>query len=94
MSSRSQSRLRKQSRLWCGHCNEYLSRAAFWKHRKAYYDVNSERWTTTKDDAATSEQEAKRGKYDPEFLQEPNLSDSSGDEDICLLYTSPSPRDA
>lgn len=82
MSSRSQSRLRKQSRLWCGHCNEYLSRAAFWKHRKAYYDVNSERWTTTKDDAATSEQEAKRGKYDPEFLQEPNLSDSSGDEDI------------
>lgn len=82
MSSRSQSRLRKQSRLWCGHCNEYLSRAAFWKQRKAYYDVNSERWTTTKDDAATSEQEAKRGKYDPEFLQEPNLSDSSGDEDI------------
>lgn len=82
MSSRSQSRLRKQSRLWCGHCNEYLSRAAFWKHRKAYYDVNSERWTTTKDDAAASEQEAKRGKYDPEFLQEPNLSDSSGDEDI------------
>lgn len=82
MSSRSQSRLSKQSRLWCGHCNEYLSRAAFWKHRKAYYDVNSERWTTTKDDAATSEQEAKRGKYDPEFLQEPNLSDSSGDEDI------------
>ena len=82
MSSKSQSRLRKQSRLWCGHCNEYLSRAAFWKHRKAYYDVNSERWTTTKDDAATSEQEAKRGKYDPEFLQEPNLSDSSGDEDI------------
>lgn len=74
--------MRKQSRLWCGHCNEYLSRAAFWKHRKAYYDVNSERWTTTKDDAATSEQEAKRGKYDPEFLQEPNLSDSSGDEDI------------
>ena len=80
MSSRSQSRLRKQSRLWCGHCNEYFSRAAFWKHQKAYYDAHSERWTTTKDDAANSEQEAKRGKYDPD--QEPNLSDSSGDEDL------------
>ena len=37
---------------------------------------------TIKDDAANSEQEAKRGKYDPEFHQEPNLSDSSGDEDL------------
>ena len=83
MSSRGQSRLRKQSRLWCGHCNGYLSRAAFWKHRKAYYDVHSERWTTTKDDAENIfEQEAKRGKYDPEFHEEPNLSDSSGDEDL------------
>ena len=82
MSLRSQSRLRKQSRLWCGHCNGYLSRAAFWKHRKAYYDVHSGRWTTTKDDAANSEQEAKSVKYDPQFHQEPNLSDFSGDEDL------------
>lgn len=82
MSSRSQSRLRKQSRLWCGHCNEYLSRAAFWKHRKAHCNVHSERWTTIKDDAENVEQEAKRGKYDPEFHGEPDLSDSSGDEDL------------
>ena len=79
---RSQSRLRKQSRLWCGHRNGYLLRAAFWKHREAYYDVHSEHWTTTKDNAANSEQEAKRGKYDPEFHQELNLSDSSGDKDL------------
>ena len=36
----------------------------------------------TKDNAANSEQEAKRGKYDPEFHQELNLSDSSGDKDL------------
>ena len=73
--------MRKQSRLWCGHCNGYLSRAAFWKHRKAYYDVHSERWVTIKD-VENIEQEAKKGKYEPEFHDEPNLSDSSGDEDL------------
>lgn len=80
--------MRKQSRLWCGHCNGYLSRAAFWKHRKAYYDVHSERWTTTKDDAANSKQEARRGKYDLEFHQELNLSDSSGDKKLEMAVLS------
>ena len=40
------SRLRKQSRLLFGYCDEYLSKAAFWKHHKAYYDVHRERWIT------------------------------------------------
>lgn len=79
------SRLRKQTRLLCGHCNEYLSRAAFWKHRKVYYDVHNERWTT-KDDAEHFEHEAKRTKNDPEheFCEETNIwsSDSSGDDDL------------
>lgn len=44
--------------------------------------MHSERWTTIKDDAENVEQEAKRGKYDPEFHGEPDLSDSSGDEDL------------
>ena len=57
-------------------------RAAVWKHREVYYDEHSERWTTTKDDAANSEQEEKRRIYDPEFHQELNLSDSSGDKDL------------
>ena len=62
MFSRSRSRLRKQSRLFCGHCNEYLSRTAFWKHRKAYYDVQNERWVT-QDISEPNEQTTKRAKY-------------------------------
>ena len=77
--------MRKQNRLFCGHCGEYLSRVAFWKHRRLYYDVHSERWTT-KDDLDHFEHEAKRSKPDPEFRDEANTnewpSDSSGDEDL------------
>ena len=43
--------------------------------------MHSERWATIKDDENV-EQEAKKGKYEPEFHDEPNLSDSSGDEDL------------
>ena len=49
-------RLRKQSRLFCGHCDEYLSRTAFWKHRKLYYDLHNECWTR-KDDAEEFKEE-------------------------------------
>jgi len=75
------SRLRKQTRLWCGHCNEYLSRAAFWKQRKAYYDVHSERWST-KD----AKKHAKKARYDHDCADQMNdfrePSESSGDEDF------------
>jgi len=47
------------------HCNEYLSRAAFWKHRRAYYDVDKERWMT-KDGAEHLEHETKKPKYHPD----------------------------
>ena len=46
MFSRKRSRSRKQNRIFCGHCKEYLSKAAFWKHRRIYYDVQNERWIT------------------------------------------------
>lgn len=73
------SRLRKQNRLFCGHCSEYLSRATFWKHHKAFYDVKNECWTTKEN----SEKEAKRARHD---FVDPSLSDSSqsesGDEEL------------
>ena len=76
------SRLRKQSRLLCGHCDEYLSRAAFW-YRKAYYDVHRERWIT-KTDVEHLEHRAKRPKpcQDHESRGEMWASGSSGDEDL------------
>ena len=77
--------MRKQNRLFCDHCGEYLSRVAFWKHRRLYCDVHSERWTT-KNDLDHFEHEAKRSKPDPEFRDEANTnewpSDSSGNEDL------------
>ena len=90
MSSAGQLRLRKQSRLLRGHCNEYLSRTAFWKHRQLYYDVHNECWTT-KDDAEEFKREMKRAKRSPaEFPESPsNLfpSDSSGEEDLETAIT-------
>ena len=81
-------RLRKQSRLLCGHCNEYLSRTAFWKHRQLYYDVHNECWTR-KDDAEEFKQEmetALRGASAASFTAENTnhifSSDSSGEDDL------------
>ena len=77
------SRLGKQTRLFCGHCNEYLSRAAFWKHRRAYYNVQKEHWMT-EDGAEDLEHEAKKPKYHPDHEPCKHMwsSDSSGDEDL------------
>ena len=60
MCSRKRSRLRKQNRIFCGHCKEYLSKETFWKHRRAYYDVQNERWITgdsAESDGSGTEQE-------------------------------------
>lgn len=91
MFSRSRLHLRKQSRLFCGHCNEYLSRAAFWKHRKAYYDVQNERWVT-RDISKPNEQSTKRARYQSSDSDKETTtgtvdaeewpSNSSGDEEI------------
>ena len=83
--------MRKQSRLFCGHCNEYLSRAAFWKHRRAYYDVQNERWLT-QDIPGSNEQTTKRARYQSNDSDNKTTngtgdaeewsSNSSGDEEI------------
>lgn len=94
MFSRRRLRLRQQSRLFCGHCNEYLSKRAFWKHRKAYYDVQNEQWTTrdTGMNAEPCKQEAKRSRYQSNDSDEQTAtgaggveewtSNSSGDEEL------------
>lgn len=50
MSSRlSNYKIKKQSSVrYCGHCNEYISRAAFWKHRKFFYNQQTMTWKTKK----------------------------------------------
>lgn len=40
------SRRRKQRCIYCDHCDEYISRSAFWKHRKSFFDVKTGIWTT------------------------------------------------
>ena len=37
-------RLRRHAKPLCRHCNEYLSRAAVWKHVRFYYDLHRECW--------------------------------------------------
>ena len=89
MSSTVRSRLSKQSRFFCGHCKEYLSRAAFWKHRRLYYDVHSERWTI-KDADQHLEQEAKRPKRASDLSDDTSTnlwpSDSSGDGNLIYFF--------
>jgi hypothetical protein len=46
MSFNGAKRQRRNTALYCGHCAEVLSRAAYWKHRKAYYNPRTEKWTT------------------------------------------------
>ena len=86
MSSAVRSRVNNQSRVFFAHCNEYLSRATFWRHRRLYYDVHSERWTAeAKDYAQQLKQNAKRPKCASELSEETSTklrSDSSGDEDL------------
>ena len=86
MSSIARSRLSKQSRVFCGHCNQYLSRTTFWKHRRLYYDVHSERWTNENLGNYVVE-EAKRRKRDF-YESSDRRSDSSGGEDIETVASS------
>ena len=84
------SRLRKESRVFCEHCNEYLSRSAFWKHRKRYYDVHNERWTN-KGEAERLGQEEKRAKHDHDARVTMDgdfiwPSESSSDEELEVVY--------
>lgn len=77
--------LRKQTRLLCGPCNEYLSRAASWKHHRAYNNVHKERWMI-KDGAEHLVHQAKKPKDHPDHepLEDMWSSDSSGDLEAAI----------
>ena len=90
MFSRKRSRSRKQNRIFCGHCKEYLSKAAFWKHRRIYYDVQNEQWITgdsaESDGVGATEQDTKRARHN--FIAtrvgdaEESPAYSSGEEEL------------
>ena len=95
MFSRKRSRSRKQNRIFCGHCKEYLSKAAFWKHRRIYYDVQNEQLITGDSDESDGvlvgateqeEQDTKRARHN--FIAtrvgdaEESPAYSSGEEEL------------
>lgn len=83
MFSRKRSRPRKQNRIFCGHCKEYLSKSAFWKHCRSYYDVQNERWITGVNSAETgNEQDAKRVRHIATGHAEESPVYSSGEEEL------------
>ena len=50
------------------HCDEYLSRSAFWKHRKLFYDLKTGTWTT-KTSIQSKKRQAKVSKGDSTMNQ-------------------------
>ena len=77
-------RLRKSQNTYCGHCGECLSRSAFWKHRKAFYDAKSGSWTTKENLAS---EKCKGAKH------EPSSSNSSSNSSEGLLWQMSSSED-
>ena len=83
MFSRKRSRSRKQNKIFCSHCNEYLSKSAFWKHRRSYYDVQNERWITGVNSTESgNEQDAKRARHIATGHVEESPVYSSGEEEL------------
>ena len=37
----------KRRRIYCGHCEEYLAKSAFYRHKGKYFDADSKTWTTS-----------------------------------------------
>ena len=40
---------RRKGRYYCGHCEEKISKTLNFKHKRLYYNPDSEEWTLSKD---------------------------------------------
>jgi hypothetical protein len=39
------STVKERKRLYCGHCEDYVSKTLYYKHKQIYYDDRSKKWS-------------------------------------------------
>ena len=44
----------KRRRLYCEHCESYLSKSAYYRHRMRYFDTSHNQWVTSNDTVSRS----------------------------------------
>lgn len=65
MASRSQ-----RKRVYCPHCDEYVSRSLFYQHKQLYFDELQQEWMGITDTAASSLPPEVVFEFTPETLRE------------------------
>lgn len=45
---------RCRQKLFCGHCNDYLPKSTFYRHRDSFFNPASDEWQTRSDDVIAS----------------------------------------
>lgn len=41
-----------KKRYYCEHCDEYLSRTIYFKHKQLYFDVNTKKWKSSSEEVS------------------------------------------
>ena len=37
--------VKERKRLYCGHCEDYVSKTLYYKHKQIYYDDGNKKWS-------------------------------------------------
>lgn len=48
MAERDDNRTGGSKRLFCGHCQDYVSKTVYHQHRRLYFDAVSKKWSSTR----------------------------------------------
>ena len=49
---------RQRSKMFCGHCSQYLSKSTYYRHRQAFYDKKRREWLKEKPVSSNSSSES------------------------------------
>ena len=69
----------KRRRLYCEHCESYLSKSVYYHHRMRYFDTSHNQWVTSNDTVSRSSESSDSiiwGKREEDIEQEEGVSDS------------------
>ena len=70
----------EKKRVYCEHCNEYISRSLYYLHRRQYYDPKQRKWSSDRiytSPYSDSEEES----------EEFSVGDDCYDHELCDLFS-------
>jgi len=73
---------RRKQTFFCHHCDQELSRVCYWKHRRSYYNAETQTWAKKKTSTDT-QCRTKIQKRAPSDCTEIWSESSSSEEDVC-----------